>query len=266
MNKLPSHRGVEDLSSELAPSKQYFLEIQALLQSLYQEESNSIQQAANLLAEKIRDDRLIHVFGVGGHSVIGCEEFFCRAGGLACVNPLFEASLMLANGGMKSTMIERVPGVGDKILKLHALEAGDVLIITSIYGMNAATIDAALEAKRRGASLIAITSRDHASKTPRDFVARHPSRQNLFEIADITIDNHVPHGDAIVTCAGHTQKVGACSTILVAACVQWLCMETVRACIALGITPPVWQSANTVGGDERNADYIRRYGSRVRAL
>jgi uncharacterized phosphosugar-binding protein len=264
MNTRTSPRGVEDFSG--APSAQFFSAIQTLLESLYRDEANSIQRAAELLAGQIRDDRLIHVFGVGGHSVIGCEEFFCRAGGLACINPLFEASLMLANGGMKSTMIERVPGIGDKIVKLHALAEGDVLIITSIYGMNAATIDAALEAKRRGAHLIAITSRDHASKTPLDFVARHPSRQNLFEIADITIDNHVPHGDAIIACDGHTQKMGACSTILVSACVQWLCMETVRACIALGISPPVWQSANTVGGDECNASYIRQYGSRIRAL
>lgn len=244
----------------------FFSEVQSLLAALHRDESETIARAAQLLAGQIRDDRLIHVFGVGGHSVIGCEEFFCRAGGLACINPMFEASLLLSSGGMKSTMIERVPGVGDKIVRSHAPEAGEVLIITSIYGMNAATIDAALEAKRLGLKVIAITSRDHASKTPADFVARHPSRKNLFDIADLTIDNHVPHGDAIVPGEGSGQKIGATSTILVSACVQWLCMETVRACEAMGVPAPVWQSANTVGGDERNAGYIRKYGGRVRCL
>lgn len=266
MNTPVSPQGVESVPAASEPSRQFFSQIAVLLEKLHREEGCSIKKAAEVLAGQIKKDRLIHVFGVGGHSVIGCEEFFCRAGGLACVNPLFEASLMLSSGGMKSTMIERVPGVGDKIVRLHALDERDVLIITSIYGMNAATIDAALEAKRRGAQVIAITSRDHASRTPADFVARHPSRQNLFEIADITIDNHVPHGDTLVTCDGLGQTVGASSTILVSACVQWLVLETVQACAALGIMAPIWQSANTPGGDEQNAGYIEKYGTRVRAL
>ncbi len=254
------------MNMPITTSGEFFSEVHALLDGLYREEAETVQQAAKILALQIKDDRLIHVFGVGGHSVIGCEEFFCRAGGLACINPLFEASLLLSSGGMKSTMIERVPGVGDKIVRAHAPQSGEVLIITSIYGMNAASIDAALEAKRLGLKVIAITSRDHASKTPPDFVARHPSRQNLFEIADLTIDNHVPHGDAIVSCDGQEQKVGATSTMLVSACVQWLCLETVRACDEIGVVAPIWQSANTVGGDERNAAYIKKYSGRIRTL
>lgn len=254
------------MNMSISTSEAFFSGVHTLLDTLYREEAETIRRAANVLALQIRDDRLIHVFGVGGHSVLGCEEFFCRAGGLACINPLFEASLLLSSGGMKSTMIERVPGVGDKIVKSHAPESGEVLIITSIYGMNAASIDAALEAKRLGLQVIAITSRDHASKTPADFIARHPSKKNLYEIADITIDNHVPHGDVIISREGQEQKIGATSTMLVSACVQWLCLETVQACEALGVVPPIWQSANTVGGDERNAAYIKKYAGRIRAL
>lgn len=254
------------MNMPITASEAFFSGVHALLDTLYREEAETIRRAANVLALQIKDDRLIHVFGVGGHSVLGCEEFFCRAGGLACINPLFEASLLLSSGGMKSTMIERVPGVGDKIVKSHAPESGEVLIITSIYGMNAASIDAALEAKRLGLQVIAITSRDHASKTPTDFIARHPSKKNLYEIADITIDNHVPHGDVIISREGQEQKIGATSTMLVSACVQWLCLETVQACEALGVVPPIWQSANTVGGDERNAAYIKKYAGRIRAL
>lgn len=247
-------------------SRRFFFGIHGLLDALFQDESENVLRAAKVLAAQVRADRLIHVFGVGGHSVIGCEEFFCRAGGLACINPIFEASLMLSSGGMKSTMIERLPGVGDKAVRSHRPADGEVLIITSIYGINAASIDAALEAKRRGMTVIAITSREHARKTPKDFVARHPSRQNLFEVADITIDNHVPHGDTIVAEDDGNQQAGASSTILVSACVQWLCLETVAACAEIGVKAPLWQSANTPGGDERNAASLEKYSSRVRAL
>lgn len=249
-----------------APSERYFSVIHRLLDELYEVEAPNIRAAAQILAEQIRDGKVIHVFGVGGHSVLGCEEFFCRAGGLACINPMFEMSLLLASGGMKSTMIERLPGVGDKVVKSHHPKAGEVLIITSIYGINAASIDAALEAKARGMTVIVITSRDHSDRTPPDFVARHPSRQNLTAVADLVIDNHVPHGDTVVSTKACPQTIGASSTILVSACVQLLCIETAQACEAMGVVPPIWQSANTVGGDERNAEYIRKYAPLVRAL
>jgi len=245
---------------------EYFACINDLLLELHRDERQNITSAAKLMLDQIRTDRLIYVFGVSGHSVIGCEDFFWRAGGLCNVSPLFDISLMLSGGGLKSTKLERVPGVGDKVISAAKLKNGNLLIITSIYGMNAATIDAAIEAKKTGVKIIAITSADHARKTPVDFVARHPSKQNLFEIADVVIDNHVPHGDTIVKVPGYLQKVGAVSTILVSACVQWLVMETARLGAKAGVEVPLWQSANTVGGDERNAAYLEKFCPRVKAL
>lgn len=245
---------------------EFFDKAARLLKEVQRDERENIAKAAALLTRQITEDRLIYVFGVGGHSVIGAEEMFWRAGGLANVSPLFDATLQLSGGGRKSTMIERVPGVGDKVIAAANLGADDVLIITSIYGMNAATIDAAMEAKRRGVTVIAITSLDHARKTPADFPARHPSRENLFDLADVVIDNHVPYGDALVEVPGCPQRVGACSTMLVSACIQWLIIATVRHCGEMGEAAPIWQSANTTGGDEANAALMQRFLSRVKAL
>lgn len=244
----------------------YFAKIHQLLETIQYTEAPNIERAARLLVNQIKKDQLIHVFGVSGHSVIGCEEFFWRAGGLCHVNPLFDISLALSGGGLKSTKLERVAGVGDKVVQSALLKEGDVLIIASIYGMNAATIDAALEAKRNGATVIALTSAHHAQNTPSDFAARHPSKANLFELADVTIDNHVPYGDTVVCIDGMEQQVGAVSTILVSACVQWLVIETTRLAVSEGVDIPVWQSANTVGGDEKNARYLKRFVPRVKAL
>jgi uncharacterized phosphosugar-binding protein len=218
------------------------------------------------MAQAIEKDQLIHVFGVGGHSVIGCEEFFWRAGGLACINPLFDLSLLLAGGGSKSTLLERTSGVGEKIVRAHNLKAGDVLIVTSIYGINAATIDAALEGSRRGASVIALTSTEHAERTPKDFEARHPSRKNLSEIADIVINNHVPHGDAVMQIEGVSTSMGPVSTVLVSYCIQWLVMETAAMLAKRGLRPPVWMSANVPGGDSFNNALMEKYLPRVKSL
>lgn len=248
------------------PSSAFFSTIHDLIDELYRTEGGNIDSAAKLLMGQISCGGLIHVFGVSGHSVIGCEEFFWRAGGLACISPIFDLSLNLSGGGLKSTELERVPGVGDKAVKVMDLGEADLLIITSIYGMNAATIDSALEAKKRGVKIIAITSKKHAERTPREFVARHPSGKNLAEIADVTIDNHVPHGDCLISWPGYEQKLGPCSTILVSCCVQWLVIETCRHCEGAGIPLPVWCGANVPGGDQLNQDLIERYSKRIKAL
>lgn len=236
------------------------------LEAIVATQAESVRRAAQLMAAQIQHDRLIHVYGVGGHSYVGSEEFFWRAGGLANINPMFEASLALAGGGQKSTLLERVEGIGDKIVRAYALGPDDLLIITSAYGLNACTIDAALEARRRGCRIIGISSFEFARQTPRDFPARHSSGQNLFEIADVAIDNHVPHGEAFVDVPGFDQKVGGTCTVLTCFCVNWLVIETVQLCRQMGLTPPVWRSANVVGGDEANRRLLDQYVPRVKAL
>lgn len=43
-------------------------------------EQDALSRAADLLIEKLQEDRVIHVFGTGGHSIIGAMEMFQRAG------------------------------------------------------------------------------------------------------------------------------------------------------------------------------------------
>lgn len=240
--------------------------ITARLDAITNSQQDAINQAARMFYEQIKADRLIHVYGVGGHSYVGSEEFFFRAGGLANISPMFEPSLSLAGGGQKSTLLERVENIGDKIVKAHQLGPDDVLVITSAYGINACSIDAALEAKRRGCKVIAISSVAFAEATPRDFLARHSNQKNIGEIADVIIDNHVPHGETLLRLDDYPQKVGGTCNVLGCFCINWLVMEAINLCLKHGVEPPVWKSANTVGGDEHNQQYLENFTPRVKAL
>jgi uncharacterized phosphosugar-binding protein len=240
--------------------------ITARLAAITATQQAAINAAARLCFEQIKHDRLIHVYGVGGHSYVGSEEFFFRAGGLANISPMFEPSLSLAGGGQKSTMLERMENVGDKIVKAHHLGPDNLLIITSAYGINACSIDAALEAKRRGCKVIGISSVEFAENTPRDFVARHSCAKNLGEIVDVIIDNHIPHGETLIDLPGYPQRVGGTCNILACFCINWLVMETIDLCRKHGVEPPVWKSANTIGGDEHNRQYLEKFTPRVKAL
>ena len=60
----------------------YLARITALLERIHAEEQAPISKAASLLAGQIAADRLIHIYGPGGHSNLASQEVFFRAGGL----------------------------------------------------------------------------------------------------------------------------------------------------------------------------------------
>ncbi|NLG85582.1 MAG: sugar isomerase domain-containing protein, partial [Firmicutes bacterium] len=183
-------------------TNEYYQAIMKILTRIVTESDSDIQRAASLLADKIQEGRLIHVLGSGGHSFMGAEEMFFRAGSLQPVNAMLDAGLSLANGARRTTIIERTPGYGTKLLDIYGLRQGDVLIIINVNGINSVTIDAALEAKKRGITVIGLTSREFSTAIPKDTPARHASGQNLCDVADIVIDLKVPVGDAVLNCEG----------------------------------------------------------------
>ncbi len=245
---------------------EYLRRMTERMNQIVETQQEVIDKAARLFYEQIKNDRLIHVYGVGGHSYVGSEEFFFRAGGLANISPMFEASLALAGGGQKSTMLERQEKIGDKAVIAHRLGPDNLLVITSAYGINSCSIDAALEAKKRGVKIIGISSKEFAENTPRNFVARHSSQKNLEEVVDVFIDNHIPHGETILDLEGYPQRVGGTCNVLACFCINWLVATTVDLCNKNGVEPPVWKSANVEGGDQHNAGYLEKYTPVVKYL
>ena len=246
--------------------ERYLSTVGSLLGRIVETEKENIERAAGLMADHCAADRLIYVYGVGGHSYVGSEEFFFRAGGLANISPMFEASLSLAAGGQKSTLLERQPGIGDKIVTANHLKENDLLIITSAYGINSCTIDAALEAKKRGCTVIAVTSVDFAESTPAGFHVRHASGRNLGDIADVTVNSHIPPGETVLALDGFEQRVGGTCNVLQCFCINWLVARTSEILLERGLKPPVWRSANVPGGDEYNREYLERFTPRVKML
>lgn len=241
----------------------YLDNVTQILKIITESERDTIRRSAGLVAEKVEEDRLVHVFGTGGHSIMGAMEVFWRAGGLANVNPLFPAGLSLIDSHPN---IERTTGIARSVLKYYGVGEGDVIVIINVNGINAITIDAALYAKEFGAKVIAITSPEFAENVPEGIAARHPSNKNLHDLADIVIDVHVPPGDALLSIKGVEQPVGASSTYAVCFAANLLVAKVVEILNEKGITPPIWKSANVKGGDEANKKYLERYLSRIHHL
>lgn len=244
----------------------YFDDVTALMQRILTEERDPIDRAADRVADQIAADRLVHVYGPGGHSNLGSQEIFFRAGGLMHVSAILDEGTLLSNGALRSMAVERTPGYGKIVIADQRLGADDLLILVNAYGINAALIDAALEAKKRGTFLIGVNSHEHANKSAPGHPARHPTKQNLHDIVDIAIDCKVPIGDAIVTVPGMGERIGAISTFANAFALNNLVIRAVAKLVERGIEPPVWRSGNAPGGDEANARFIANFAGRVRKL
>ena len=63
-------------------SSGYLPKVMELLNKIETEQYDNIRAAAKLMADAIENDRLINVYGGGGHTTLPVGEMFFRAGGL----------------------------------------------------------------------------------------------------------------------------------------------------------------------------------------
>ena len=244
----------------------YLATVHDLLRRIESAEAEHVEAAARLVTERIAEDRLVHVYGPGGHSNLATQEVFFRAGGLMHVNAILDEGTLLSNGALRSMAVERLPGYGRVVIERAGLNAGDVLVLVNAYGINSALIDAAMTARDLGVATVGVSSREHADGTAPDHPARHPSGRNLHDLVDVHIDTKVPVGDAVVDVPGASERTAAVSTFANAFAMNWLVMTVVEQLAARGIDPPMWRSGNAPGGDEANARFIARFEGRVRHL
>lgn len=247
-------------------SKIYSDAVTTLIETIEKSEKRALQDAAQVLATKIAEGRLVHVIGPGGHSNMAVEEVLWRAGGLAPINGILDPGTNLIHGAKRSNIVERTPGYARAVLDAYRVGSGDVLVIVNAYGINSMTIDCALECKKRGATSVAITSTSFADSVPLTAASRHPEGLNLYEIADIFINNHLPLGDAVVEIPGLKQKMGPLASFANIFAINLLMMKTAEKLLGMGIQPPVWTSANLPEGDGLNKAYEEKYATGAKHL
>ncbi|MBN2651438.1 MAG: sugar isomerase domain-containing protein [Spirochaetales bacterium] len=228
--------------------------------------AEQLASAASEMARAIKEDRLIYIFGGGGHTALVMQELFWRAGGLANLCPMIDFAIHPATPAYMYLGHERMHDVGNHIVDYYDVSEGDVILVFHSYGFNPPTIDCALEAKRRGATVIGVSSSDWQKTIPADFPIRHRSGKNLFDIVDICIDNFVPFGDTVINVEGFDKPITGISSTIDFYIAHRLEMECVKLCVKNGIEPPVWSSANIEGGDEKNKALRKKYNGRVKFL
>jgi uncharacterized phosphosugar-binding protein len=216
-----------------------------------------IDEVAARMLEVVRHNGRIHVAGTG-HSTAMVLETFYRAGGLACVNPLVNAGLIPLLGGQASTVVERSGDLAPALLAQAAPEPVDLAFVFSNSGVNPLPVGLAQGLRQAGVPVIAVCSLPHLKAVP------PRAEVKLDEIADHVLDTGVPHGDAVFAIDG--MRTAALSSLTSVYLWNLLLATLATSATTAGVMLPLWTSANTEGGDERNAELIARFRPRIAAL
>lgn len=239
--------------------EQYFDKVKDLLTMVENEEANVMKRASEKIAESLQNDKIIHLFGCG-HSHLLTEEVYYRAGGLAPVHPISHEPLMLHEGAVKSSQIERQNDYAESFMGEQDIREEDIMIVVSTSGRNPVPVDVALIAKQKGAFVIGLTSKTYSQSQ----AARHTSGKHLYEVVDLVIDNHAPVGDALLSHGKVQVNFSPSSTVVGAAIVNGIFAEAIGIMAEKGLQPPIFLSGNIEGADAHNQRLIHKYSDRVK--
>ena len=229
-----------------------------LLVTLKDTQAENIEKAAEIVADTIQNDGVVHVFG-SGHSYGFGVEMINRTGSLVPVHNIATAEMVIK--GLytyedfkdPNNKFERRPGVADQFYDMYEIHPQDCFIIISNSGINGMVIDLALKAKEMNHKVIVVTSMQHTTAEP----SRHPAGKKLYEIGDLVIDNCGPRGDALLE-TGKIEKICSVSSITGAIIAQGIGLGAMDILKERGVEAPV------LTGDADHDSKVRaHYGNRI---
>ena len=246
------------MSSE--PFKTYRDVVFEKLHQAFRQEKE-ILLAAKWIAQSLSSGGWIFTSGTG-HSHMFAEEIFYRAGGFARVKPILDPDLMLHKDASGSTEVERREGYAKTLFEGIEMGAKDIFIISSNSGRNPVSIEMAQIAREKGAKVIVLTNFLHSKSVE----SRHSSGLKLFEVADLVLDNFGEIGDAAIPFEELEGRVGATSTVVGAALLQAIMVQTVSNLLEEGIDPEIFISSNSDSGEAHNEALLAKYKGEVKIL
>ena len=226
-----------------------FPTVRELIDEVEKTQQDNIEAAAQAVAQCYLDGGIIQAWG-SGHSLAGAMEVAHRAGGFIPTKRINEPSLGAYEG---------IENVGTVFMKKVDVRKGDVVFIISNSGRNPLCLDIALGCQKKGGKVIAVT----ALEASKNLKSKHSSGKNLYEVADIVLDNCTPEGDCCVDLDGFDGKICGMSMITTSVLIQAVTYRAAQILVEKGIIPPMYKSQNIDGGREFNEALEARYVDRM---
>ncbi len=251
-------------------AKQWLNNVRNIMDKIEESQLENIQKAAEVMANSIEAGRWVHTFGCG-HATLPIEEMYPRIGGFVGFHPMIELPLSFFTritgemGVHQFVFLERVEGYGVEIMKGYNFDKRDTMWLFSHSGINNVNIDIAIEAKKKGMTVIAYGSAAAAKGKQ----TRHSSGKTIFDVADIVADTCAPVEDASVVLKNHQDKIAPVSTMAFVTTV-WMTITTVAEILAdRGVKLYIHPSHNVPGDStarERLEEALAEYKKRIAAV
>ena len=213
-------------------------------------------EVAKRMAETIRRNLRIFLFGTG-HSHLIAEEGFYRAGGLANVVPILTEHVMLHHLPSLGSRLERTPGLAEVILERYAPQREEMLFVFSNSGVNQLPVEMAVRGRERGLFVVSLSSFAYARQAPLSALGLR-----LDQVTDLALDNGGVPGDAFLPLEGCPWSVAPSSTVICALLWNALVAETARLLLESGAEPPIFVSLNVTGAAQHNQALLDKWRPR----
>ncbi len=239
-------------------AREYAQAVRDVTQRIEETQMDAIGEAAEAIADALSSGGAFWVHNIG-HG--GERELNHRAGGLVATKILsfgFNVSSPIAESLKGRPREEDVqPDLEAVRLAVRASEMrpGDVLIVASVSGRTARTVELARAASEMGITVVGLTSLEYTAEIESD----HPSGDRLCDAADIVIDNCAPFGDAVLECDAYDHRVLPISGVAMITIGWMICAEVIERMKQRGTPPHVYMSVNRPGGREYNRQIESRY-------
>lgn len=231
-------------------------------------QQGTLAAVARLFADAIGAGGLVHVYA-NGHSRLAVEELCIRMGALTGFHPLLQAGLttftdVLGPNGIRiNQTIERVEGLGSKLLDEFDVGQGEPLVAISATGQTTAAVDMALAWRQRYPSnpLILLCSREQAQRG----APKHSSGKTFWHVAEDggarvhLLDNAMPLGDTTLIVDGATGTYPICplSSVGALSVIQCLNELTLRELDRRGIAHHVLRNMHLADTRDTYNDWLR---------
>ena len=240
-------------------AEDYLSRIGKIISIIEETQKGKIEEAAAAFARSIQAGGRVYLFG-SGHSVIPVLDIFPRYGSFVGFHPIYDPRLMWFNvvgpGGARELLwLERHEGYVPIVLQSYQLEPRDSILVFSHGGLNAAPVEMAIEAKKKGLTVVSVCS----LQNHRQAIATHSSGRKLADVSDIAIDNCVPPEDALVSVEGTREKFAAGSTVAAVSIAMALVAETGARLVKTGLKPATFVSPNVGLPADHNEKVFREY-------
>jgi uncharacterized phosphosugar-binding protein len=233
-------------------AEQYFINMNSVLKKIEATQMNTIEESAKAISRCLQNDGIWHLMDTG-HMLM--YEAVGRTGGMMAVRPV-RVAVDVSNPTRyresdvtkPKVFMDEISGLPEYIVKKSNMQAGDVLMIGSVSGINVLPVETAIYARQMGLTVIGLTSVEYS----KFLQSQHKSGKKLYEVCDIVLDNCCYIGDTLV----HVEELdqGICpASGIAAAYIMWaLQARVIELLLDSGKKPHVYVSNHMPGADQHN--------------